>query len=219
MILGIYGAGGLGREVFELVNQIDPQKTIWKTIIFIDDTKSDGYKLRDCDVKSFDNVCNNISKDEIEIVIAVGEPNNRYKLSETVTRFGYSLATLIHPNVHIPDSTKISNGDVICNQAVISCDVVIEDNVYIQPNVLIGHNTIIEKNSVISGLVHIAGNCHVGNNTYIGMNSCIKENITIGNNAIISMSSAVMKDIPDSVIAMGNPARPILKNIENRVFK
>jgi acetyltransferase-like isoleucine patch superfamily enzyme len=33
------------------------------------------------------------------------------------------------------------------------------------------------------------------------------------------MYSAVYKDIPDEMIAMGNPARPMKRNEERRVFK
>ena len=37
MILGIYGAGGLGREVYELANVINSYNNRWDEIFFIDD--------------------------------------------------------------------------------------------------------------------------------------------------------------------------------------
>ena len=37
VILGIYGAGGLGREVFELARVLNINEKRWSDIIFIDD--------------------------------------------------------------------------------------------------------------------------------------------------------------------------------------
>lgn len=217
MILGIYGSGGLGREVLELAKQINKIQKRWTEVIFIDDMRTENI-FQACRVVSYLKLLEEVPPCEIEIVIAVGEPNDRKKLAEKVTSNEYILSTLIHPNVYIPDSTKIGAGTVICSQSIISCDVVIGGNVYIQPNVLVGHNTVIDKNSVISGLVHIAGSCYIGHESYIGMNACIKENSRIGNETIIGMASVVVRDIPDAVIALGNPARPMKKNEDKKVF-
>lgn len=42
MVLGIYGSGGLGREVLELAKQINAISNRWSKIIFIDDMKPEG---------------------------------------------------------------------------------------------------------------------------------------------------------------------------------
>lgn len=218
MILGIYGSGGLGREVLELAKQINNIQKRWTEVIFIDDIRTDNI-FQTSRVFSYQELKIEISPEDIEIIIAVGEPKDRKLLAEKVTSNEYTLATLIHPNINIPTSTKIGSGTVICTQSIISCDVVIGENVYIQPNVLVGHNTVIDKNSVISGLVHIAGSCHIGHEAYIGMNACIKEDSKIGNETIIGMASVVVRDIPDAVIALGNPARPMKTNEDKKVFK
>jgi len=217
MILGIYGTGGLGREVLELAKQINIQQR-WDRIFFIDDFREEK-NFQNCQVTSFQELKQISNHDDIEIIVAVGEPKSRKMLAETLQNGGYKLATLVHPNVHIPISTKISSGTVICAQAIISCDVVIGKNVYIQPNALVGHNTVIADNTVISGLVHIAGSCYIGHESYIGMNACVKEDIKIGDEAIIGIASVVVRDIPDAVIALGNPARPMKINEDKKVFK
>ena len=50
------------------------------------------------------------------------------------------------------------------------------------------------------------------------MGSQIKENTRIGKSAIVGMGSVVCADIPDEVIAMGNPCRPLRPNLNRRVF-
>ena len=62
-------------------------------------------------------------------------------------------------------------------------------------------------------------NCNVGNSVYVGMNVPIKEGITIGDKSIVGMGSCVLRDIPDGVVALGNPARAMKENDSYRVFK
>lgn len=52
----------------------------------------------------------------------------------------------------------------------------------------------------------------IGDNVWIGANCTILPGVTIGNNAVIGAGSVVTKDIPESVVAVGNPckvSRPI----------
>lgn len=52
----------------------------------------------------------------------------------------------------------------------------------------------------------------IGDNVWIGGNTCIMPGVTIGNNVVIGGGSVVTKDLPDNVIAVGNPCR-ILREI------
>ncbi len=49
----------------------------------------------------------------------------------------------------------------------------------------------------------------IGDNVWIGGNVVITPGVTIGNNVVIGAGSVVTKDIPDNVIAVGNPCRVI----------
>ena len=48
---------------------------------------------------------------------------------------------------------------------------------------------------------------------WIGHNSFIMKGVTVGEGAIIGVNSVVLNDIPDYSVAIGNPARVIVKNI------
>lgn len=47
----------------------------------------------------------------------------------------------------------------------------------------------------------------IGNDVWIGGNTVINPGVHIGNNVIVGSGSVVTKDIPDNVIAFGNPCR------------
>ena len=49
----------------------------------------------------------------------------------------------------------------------------------------------------------------IGNNVWIGGNTVICPGVTIGNNCVIGAGSVVTRDIPDWVVAAGNPCRVI----------
>lgn len=54
----------------------------------------------------------------------------------------------------------------------------------------------------------------IGDNVWIGGNAVINPGVTIGGNTIIGSGSVVTKDIPDHVIAVGNPCRVLRKITE-----
>ena len=59
----------------------------------------------------------------------------------------------------------------------------------------------------------------IGDNVWIGGNVCIMPGVTIGSNTVIGAGSVVTKDIPDWVVAAGNPCH-VRKQIteEDRKF-
>ena len=218
MILGIYGAGGLGREVYELALIINAKENRWEEIIFIDDSSSNTNESR-IPIFSFSETKNKFRDDNLEVCIAVGEPSVRELLFSKLESNNIIIATLIHPEIDIPESSKIGKGTIICKFVSISCDINIGINIYVHPMTCIGHDASIGNHSVISSFVDVAGDCNIGNRSFLAISVVLKQGVNIGDDAIIGLASVVHRDIPNSVIALGNPARPMKNNLEKKVFK
>lgn len=88
------------------------------------------------------------------------------------------------------------------------------DNVFIAPNCVFstaGHAIDSEQRN--QGL-EIALPIIVGDSVWIGANVSVLPGVTIGSNTIIGAGSVVNKDIPDGVIAAGNPCKVIRRITE-----
>lgn len=53
---------------------------------------------------------------------------------------------------------------------------------------------------------------HIGKNCWIGAGAVILPGVTIGDNVVVGAGSVVTKDLPDHVVAVGNPCR-ILRRV------
>lgn len=56
---------------------------------------------------------------------------------------------------------------------------------------------------------------HIGKNCWIGAGAIILPGITIGDNVVVGAGSVVTKDLPDNVVAVGNPCR-VLRPVSDR---
>ena len=97
--------------------------------------------------------------------------------------------------------------------------VTIGKNVQIAPNVSIytaGHP--VHPESRASGYEYGIP-ITVGDNVWIGGSTVILPGVTIGNNVVIGAGSVVSKDIPDNMIAVGNPCK-VIREItdEDRIY-
>lgn len=56
---------------------------------------------------------------------------------------------------------------------------------------------------------------HIGENCWLGAGVIVLPGVTIGKNSVIGAGSVVTKDIPENVVAVGNPCR-VLRQINER---
>lgn len=214
MVLGIYGSGGLGRNIKEIAEMLGK----WDKLVFIDDTVEPGF-FKGIDRMSFDIFCNQYSCDVAKIVIAVGEPNDKAMLYKRVSAKNYQLESIIHPSAHISPTAKYGEGLIANIGAVISADTVIGNNVTMSSYAIIAHDSVVHDNVQISTYSMIAGGCEIEEEVFIGIRSSIRERVHVGKHALIGMGSVVTKDVDSNVTVVGNPAKVIaIRDKESRVF-
>ena len=116
----------------------------------------------------------------------------------------------IRDSIYIGDNFYANHNLVILDGA----KVVIGDNVFIAPNVGIytaGHPIDVERR--LQGLEY-AMPVTIGDNVWIGGGVSIIPGVNIGKNSVIAAGSVVIRDIPENVVAAGNPCKVIRKITE-----
>ena len=146
---------------------------------------------------------NNISPDNPDkrrqvLKSLLGKVGQRFEiLSPFYCDYGY--------NIEIGESFFANHNLVILDGAKVTFG----DNVFIAPNCgfyTAGHPIDAERRN--QGLEY-AYPITVGNNVWIGAGVHVMPGVKIGSNVVIGGGSVVVKDIPDNVVAVGNPCRPI----------
>jgi sugar O-acyltransferase (sialic acid O-acetyltransferase NeuD family) len=215
MKLGIYGSGGLGKEIYELSLRINAMSHRWDQILFIDDFREQGDFFG---TQSIDFETLVLSKELFECVVGIGEPSSREKLFNKLIETGISMATLVDPNAIVSKTSIIGEGTTICEFSTLHADVRIGKNCLIQPFCVIGHDTQIGDNTVLSPHCASGGCSTFGNRVFAGMHSSIKEKLTIGDDVIIAMGAAVFQNLPSGFTVVGNPARITKGRDDHKVF-
>ena len=111
-------------------------------------------------------------------------------------------------NIEIGENFYSNHNLVILDPAKVTFG----DNVFIGPNcgmyTAIHPLTVEERNEGLEKAEPIT----IGDNVWIGGDVTILPGVTIGEGSVIGAGSVVTKDIPDHVVAAGNPCR-VLRNI------
>ncbi len=218
MILYAYCAGGFGKEVMDIARRLNAATNQWSAIEYVDDHLASPQKYG-APVVRLESIIASGGLAASQFIVASGEPEVRRLLLAKLTGLSAKLARVIDATTLVADTAMIEEGVLIAPMCSISSDAVIERNAAVNTMTIVGHDCRVGRNSVLSSMVNLGGGCKVGENTYIGMGALIKEGVAIGADAIVGMGSVVYTDIPDGVIALGNPARPMRQNIDKKIFK
>lgn len=145
------------------------------------------------------------------IFVGIGNNAIRRKLFEKLASH-HTIVNAIHPNSVISKTAQLNKGILIAAGAVINPLVKIGDGVICNTQCSIDHECIIDDFAHIAPGVVLCGNVKVGENSYVGARAVVKENVSIGKNVMIGAGAVVLKNLPDNVLAFGNPCK-IIKSI------
>lgn len=140
--------------------------------------------------------------------IAIGDNNTR-KFIEIEYLCGKGLAKVVHPSATISEKATIEDGCFIAANAHIGVDVKIERNSIINTAASVDHDCVIGQFSSIAPRAVLGGNVSIGFETAIGIGATLKHKVKVGNYSVVGAGSVVVKDVPDNVVAYGNPCKVI----------
>jgi sugar O-acyltransferase (sialic acid O-acetyltransferase NeuD family) len=144
--------------------------------------------------------------------LGVYNPQHKIKIIQSLSPDFNKFVNVIHSGLDISKTSFIGIGALVNSKVSIAAHTTIGDFVSINRHVSIGHHTTIGDYCSINPGTNIAGNVTIGKGTTIGIGTNIINGVKIGDNTIIGAGSVVTKDIPNNVVAYGNPCKIIKKN-------
>lgn len=207
--LTIYGAGGFGREVAWLADTCGD----YEVVCFVDDDlRYQGKSLNGIPVFDLDHANNKFNG--APMVVALGSPKSRQKITKKAYDLGFRIENLIHPRTEMSHSIDFDEGAVICAGCILTTNIQIKKHVQINLDCTIGHDVVLEDYTTLAPGVHVSGWVHFGKRVYVGtgavfINGTEENPLILGDDAVIGAGACVTKSIPPCETWGGIPAKQL----------
>jgi sugar O-acyltransferase (sialic acid O-acetyltransferase NeuD family) len=203
----IIGAGGMGREVYNLAIQCKSYNKDYIVKGFLDNNKNALDGFGDYYPPILGDVNNYIIEDNDTFVCSIGNVFQRKENIDNIIAKGGCFLSLIHPTVLINPTAKLGEGSIIFPYAQIGSNAVIGDFVLIQSFAGIAHDVILGNYVRVDIYVLCIGDVKIGNNVTIHTGAIINHKVVVGDNATVGAASFVIKSVKEGITVFGNPAR------------
>jgi sugar O-acyltransferase (sialic acid O-acetyltransferase NeuD family) len=144
--------------------------------------------------------CNNV-------VLAIGDNSWRRKIYNELKQFGFQFPIIKHPSAIIASTSKLGAGSVVLANAHVGPDVHVGNVCILNSGSSVDHDCRLSDFSSLAPGVFMGGLVEIGECSHIGVGASISDRKRIGKHTIVGTGAVVIRDIPDFVVAYGNPAK------------
>lgn len=205
----IIGAGGMGRDVYDIALHSIGYGKDFMVKGFIDDNVHSldsfcGYPPILSTIKEY------IPQENDVFTCSLGNVQVKEKLCELIKSKGGVFKTLIYENAQISKNVKIGAGCIIGTHALICSDAQIGENCLIQSFSCVAHDCIVGNYSRIDVRALLVGGVQVGNKVTVHTNAVVSHNVVLEDDSIVAAMSFVIRSVKKGTTVMGNPAKRLV---------
>lgn len=210
----IFGAGGAGREVLQLIRDINAVRPTWMCEGFIVDSE-----FLDAPSTGGLPVLGTIdwlaAHPDVHVVVAVGASAPRWRVVQRIRdRCVNPFPVLIHPRAWLGANVHVGDGAVICAGAMLTTGIRLGEHVHVNIGSSIAHDARLGDFATLYAGVHVTGNVHLNDGVEAGTGSVIIPHAVVGHWSIIGAGAVVTGPIGENCTAVGVPARMIKRRPE-----
>jgi acetyltransferase EpsM len=200
----IFGAGGLGRMVRDILRQggahrpvafLDSAPRLWGATV-------DGLPVRG-DIGIFET----LQAEGVNcVVVAIGASAARIAVAERLERLGARLISAIHPLAICSPTARLGRHVIAGARAIVGVHAVVRDHVVLSPGCIVEHDNELQDGAFLEPAVRLAGGVTVGRCARVGIGACVIPGRTIGADSRVEPGGVVISDVPPGCVVGGAPA-------------
>lgn len=207
--LVIFGCGGFGREVLQIVLDQNAEQPRWRMRGFLVSPEYPapsavhGFPV-ETGIGAYGDA------GALAFAVGIGNPAARRKVVAALMASGVrEFPPLVHPRAWLGREIRLAEGVIICAGALLTTDIVLGEHSHVNIGATVGHDSVVGPFSTLSPGVHVSGRVTLGEGVEIGTGACLNPGVTIGADTVVGAAAAVVRDIPAGCTAVGVPARVI----------
>ncbi len=212
--LVIVGSGGFGREVLQLVLDINAQEPTFELLGFLDDNPGDAGAIQRLGSQVLGG-SDALSGLAAAIVIAIAAPVARRRIDERARALGLEAARLVHPWASVGASVLTGEGVVVGAGSRLTTSVIVGRHAHVNVNCTIGHDAVLEPFVTVFPGVHVSGRCVIEEGAILGTGSVLLPGVRVGRGAEVGAGAIVVRDVAPGAIVVAPAGRPTLRGAVN----
>lgn len=200
--LAILGAGGHGKVVADTALLA----SLWSGVAFFDDSYPDKVSCGQWVIEGSGADLLSRYNQFGGVVVAIGD--NKLRLAKTLElqQSGANIVSIIHPSAVISPFASIAPGCVVFAGAVINVDANVGRSCIVNSGAVVEHDCCLHDGVHLSPNAAISGQTEVGECSWIGVGAVTRQSIFIGYDVVVGAGSVIVKNVPNGVTVVGNPA-------------
>lgn len=206
----IVGASGFGREVLQMVRDINAIHESYNVLGFIDDNLNALDNFECGGVKVLGKISDWKPIADERYALAIAAPKIKEKVVTKLLSQGCEFETIFHPSSVVKDFTSIGEGVIFFARVGVSVNVEIGNFVFLNSDVGVGHDAKIGDFCTVMPKCNISGATVLGRCVNVGAMAATLPGVKAGDYSTIGMNSAVIRNVESGATVMGVPAKRIL---------
>jgi sugar O-acyltransferase (sialic acid O-acetyltransferase NeuD family) len=212
-LYGIVGAGGFGREVLPVAQQMLNTMFADGTyeLVFVTEQQPSEKTVNQHPVLTVEEFFAHTSQEKF-FNIAISDFNVRKRIAEMMQDGGAIPFQINALNRVELTNNQIAEGAIFCPFTTVTSNAIIGKFFHANIYSYVAHDCVIGDYVTFAPNVHCNGNVVIEDNVYVGTGVIIKQGtphspVVIGKGAVLGMGAVVTKNVPPGETVVGNPAK------------